>query len=125
MWNNLGTAYEHLDLLDDARAAFDHGGARGSREALASRKRLEGVKTIVVMKTEPATRPGGAAASSGYDLAEPMPPAPAPGDAAAGDAGDAPDGDAAVDPAQAAEPEAPNQPEAPNKSEAPKPPVDL
>lgn len=78
MWNNLGTAYEHLDLLDDARAAFEAGGKLGSKEALASRKRLQGVKTIVV-KADP--KPSGAvkpAESEGYDRAEPMPSAPAP-----------------------------------------------
>jgi len=81
MWNNLGTVYEHLDLLDDARAAFESGGKLGSKEALASRKRLEGVKTIVVMKTEPApvARP---ADQSGYELSEPMPPVPAADDPA-------------------------------------------
>lgn len=54
MWNNLGTAYEHLDQLDDARDAFENGGKLGSLEAKASRKRLEGVDTIVVMKDERA-----------------------------------------------------------------------
>jgi Flp pilus assembly protein TadD len=53
MWNNLGTAYEHLDQLDDARDAFENGGKLGSLEAKASRKRLEGVDTIVVMKDAP------------------------------------------------------------------------
>ena len=43
MWNNLGTAYEQLDQLDDARVAFEAGGKLGSKEAVASRKRLEGV----------------------------------------------------------------------------------
>jgi len=52
MWNNLGTAYEQLDQLDDARAAFDKGGVLGSKEAMASRKRLEGVKTTVVIKDD-------------------------------------------------------------------------
>ncbi len=52
MWNNLGTAYEHLDQLDEAREAFENGGKLGSSAALASRKRLEGVDTIVVMRTE-------------------------------------------------------------------------
>lgn len=53
MFNNLGTAYEHLDQLDEAREAFENGGKLGSSEALASRKRLEGVDTIVVMHDEP------------------------------------------------------------------------
>ena len=52
MFNNLGTAYEHLDQLDEAREAFEAGGKLGSVAALASRRRLEGVDTIVVMKTE-------------------------------------------------------------------------
>lgn len=50
MWNNLGTAYEHLDQLDEAREAFENGGKLGSASALASRKRLEGVDTIVVVR---------------------------------------------------------------------------
>ena len=71
MWNNLGTAYEQLGQLDDARTAFESGGKLGSREALASRKRLEGVKTIVVMKTD---KPDAAkSVERGYELSEPMP----------------------------------------------------
>jgi Flp pilus assembly protein TadD len=77
MWNNLGTAYEQIDLLDDARAAFEAGGKLGSKEALASRKRLQGVKTIVV-KADPSKQGGAVqpAESEGYDRAEPMPPVP-------------------------------------------------
>jgi len=52
MFNNLGTAYEQLDMLDDARNAFGKGGELGSTSAVASRKRLEGVKTIVVTATK-------------------------------------------------------------------------
>jgi tetratricopeptide (TPR) repeat protein len=52
MFNNLGTALEQLDQLDEARAAFDKGGALGSKEAASSRKRLEGVKTLVVTATK-------------------------------------------------------------------------
>jgi tetratricopeptide (TPR) repeat protein len=52
MFNNLGTALEHLDNLDDARLAYEAGGKLGSKEAASSRTRLEGVKTIVVMKDE-------------------------------------------------------------------------
>ena len=48
MFNNLGTALEHLDKLDDARMAYEAGGKLGSGEAAASRKRLEGVDTIIV-----------------------------------------------------------------------------
>jgi len=83
MWNNLGTAYEHLDLLDDAREAFEHGGKLGSVAASASRKRLEGVDTIVVVNDKPSAEPiepseqvdGEAkpAVEHGYDSAEPMP----------------------------------------------------
>jgi Flp pilus assembly protein TadD len=73
MWNNLGTAHEQLGQLDDARTAFENGGKLGSKEALASRKRLEGVKTIVVMTTDKPARPDGAKFDGGYDLAEPMP----------------------------------------------------
>jgi tetratricopeptide (TPR) repeat protein len=48
MFNNLGTAYEQLGRLDEAREAFDKGGKLGSVPALASRKRLEGVKTVAI-----------------------------------------------------------------------------
>jgi tetratricopeptide (TPR) repeat protein len=51
MFNNLGTALEHLDRLDEARVAFEAGGKLGSREALSSRKRLEGVKSIAIVET--------------------------------------------------------------------------
>ncbi len=52
MFNNLGTAYvEQLMIgLDEAREAFDKGGTLGSVEAKSSRKRLEGVKTLAVLK---------------------------------------------------------------------------
>jgi Flp pilus assembly protein TadD len=49
MFNNLGTALEHLDKLDEARDAFEAGGKLGSSPALASRKRLEGVKSIAIV----------------------------------------------------------------------------
>ena len=51
MFNNLGTALEHLDRLDEARVAFEAGGKLGSKEALSSRKRLEGVKSIAIVDT--------------------------------------------------------------------------
>lgn len=51
MFNNLGAALEHLDRLDDARLAYESGGALGSKEAAASRKRLEGVESIFVVAT--------------------------------------------------------------------------
>ncbi|HUJ60769.1 MAG TPA: tetratricopeptide repeat protein, partial [Kofleriaceae bacterium] len=50
MFNNLGTALEQLDRLDEARKAFDAGAKLGSKEAVASRKRLEGVKSIAIAK---------------------------------------------------------------------------
>lgn len=53
MFNNLGTALEHLDKLDDARMAYEAGGKLGSREAAASRKRLEGVESIEVVASKP------------------------------------------------------------------------
>ena len=52
MYNNLGLAHEQLDQLDEARVAFESGGKLGSSEAAASRKRLEGVKSIIVMKSK-------------------------------------------------------------------------
>ncbi|MBA3819229.1 MAG: tetratricopeptide repeat protein [Deltaproteobacteria bacterium] len=80
MWNNLGTAYEHLDQLDDARVAFESGGTLGSSQALASRKRLEGVDTIVVMKDPPTSEPKvgaeGSVIEHGYEHSEPMPELP-------------------------------------------------
>lgn len=48
MFNNLGIALEQLDRLDEARVAFDAGSKLGSKEALSSRKRLEGVKSIAL-----------------------------------------------------------------------------
>jgi len=72
MFNNLGTAYEHLDQLDDARAAFDKGSELGSKEAVASRKRLEGVDTIAIFKPEPKAEPPKDETKT-YDTAEPMP----------------------------------------------------
>jgi Flp pilus assembly protein TadD len=52
MFNNLGTALEHLDRLDDARVAYEAGGKLGSKEAVSSRKRLEGVKSIAIAKVD-------------------------------------------------------------------------
>lgn len=54
MFNNLGTAYEHLDQLDEARDAYEKGGELGSIVAAASRKRLEGVDTIVIAAADAA-----------------------------------------------------------------------
>jgi Flp pilus assembly protein TadD len=50
MFNNLGTALEQLDRLDEARAAYEAGGKLGSKVAMASRKRLEGVTSIAIGK---------------------------------------------------------------------------
>lgn len=72
MFNNLGTAYEHQDQLDEARAAFESGGKLGSVEAMSSRKRLEGVDTLVVVKTAAAAVPK-ASSEKTYETAEPMP----------------------------------------------------
>jgi tetratricopeptide (TPR) repeat protein len=52
MFNNLGTALEQLDRLDEARLAFEQGGKLGSKESLASRKRLDGVKSIALAKQD-------------------------------------------------------------------------
>ena len=65
MFNNLGTALEQVDELDDARVAYEQGGELGSTEAKASRKRLEGVDTIVVMERTPVEK--------SYELREEMP----------------------------------------------------
>ena len=56
MFNNLGTALEQLDRLDEARTAFEAGGKLGSPEALASRKRLEGVKSIAIASSTDTTK---------------------------------------------------------------------
>lgn len=56
MFNNLGIALEHLDRLDEARAAFEAGGKLGSTAAAASRKRLEGVKSIAIAKADVSSR---------------------------------------------------------------------
>jgi Flp pilus assembly protein TadD len=123
MWNNLGTAYEQLDELDLARLAYENGGKLGSKEAIASRKRLDGVKTIVVMskpekpaKADAAEEPNSAKpAEQGYDLSEPMPAVDPAGDASGDGAevtDDATGDDAAEKPAQTpAKPaEAPTKP---------------
>jgi tetratricopeptide (TPR) repeat protein len=67
MWNNLGTALEQLDRLDDARNAFEEGGKLGSKEALASRTRLEGVKSIEFAKMEKDNK---VEVKPGYELNE-------------------------------------------------------
>jgi Flp pilus assembly protein TadD len=46
MWNNLGLAYEHLDRLEEARAAYRQAADAGSEKAAQSLKRLEGVRSI-------------------------------------------------------------------------------
>jgi tetratricopeptide (TPR) repeat protein len=80
MFNNLGTALEHLDRLDAARAAFEGGAKLGSREAVASRKRLEGVTSIAIAErpSKPDLRPE---AAQTYDTNEgPAAPEGAPDD---------------------------------------------
>lgn len=68
MWNNLGIALEQLDRLDEARFAFEQGGKLGSVESSASRKRLEGVKSIAMAKDD--TRGDVNPKANGYDLGE-------------------------------------------------------
>ena len=77
MWNNLGTALEQLGRLDEAREAYEKGGTLGSVPAVASRKRLEGVKTIAIandvrddnspVTTPDATDGSGSGSGSGSD----------------------------------------------------------
>ncbi len=69
MFNNLGTALEHLDRLDAARAAFEGGAKLGSKESVASRKRLEGVTSIAVAE-QPSTRDVRPDAKHTYDTNE-------------------------------------------------------
>jgi Flp pilus assembly protein TadD len=68
MFNNLGTALEQLDRLDEARLAFESGGKLGSKEAMSSRKRLEGVESIATI-TKPATT---ATTDKPYEVSEPQ-----------------------------------------------------
>ncbi len=75
MWNNLGLVYEQLDQLDDARDAFDNGAKLGSAVAKASRKRLEGVDTIVVKTAKADIKPASKPEQPGrtYEPREEMP----------------------------------------------------
>ncbi|HEY4178446.1 MAG TPA: tetratricopeptide repeat protein [Kofleriaceae bacterium] len=73
MFNNLGTAYEHLDMLDDARDAFESGGKLGSVAALSSRKRLDGVDSVVAVAKAPVI-----AKPTEYDTQEETPEPMAP-----------------------------------------------
>lgn len=57
MWNNLGTALEQLDRLDEARHAYEQGSQLGSTPAVASRKRLEGVKSIMLTAKQEVVPP--------------------------------------------------------------------
>ncbi len=81
MFNNLGTALEQLDRLDEARTAFEKGGVLGSSEAVASRKRLEGVKSIAI--AAPAPMPE----AKTYDNTEDSSPPDGSGSDVAPDAG--------------------------------------
>ena len=65
MFNNLGTALEQLDRLDEARAAYEQGGKLGSKVAMQSRKRLEGVTSIAIARQLEESEP-----SETYDLNE-------------------------------------------------------
>jgi tetratricopeptide (TPR) repeat protein len=47
MWNNLGTAYEQLDRLDDARDAYGKAAEMKSDRGRESLARLKGVKTLL------------------------------------------------------------------------------
>lgn len=69
MWNNLGSAYEQLDQLDDARDAFDSGAKLGSVAAKESRKRLDGVDTVRVARTDSKKEPK----EPSFETSEPMP----------------------------------------------------
>jgi Flp pilus assembly protein TadD len=77
MWNNLGLAYEQLDQLDEAREAFEHGAKLGSVAAKASRKRLEGVDTIALVKPKKLEETVKAnEGKDGFEAREPMPEVP-------------------------------------------------
>jgi len=82
MFNNLGTALEQLDRLDEAREAYDEGGKLGSTVAMASRKRLEGVKSVAIAKELQSTEP------KTYDVSEPDDSSDDAGSASGSDSGD-------------------------------------
>jgi tetratricopeptide (TPR) repeat protein len=67
-WNNLGMAYEHMDQLDDARAAYRKADKLGSPVAAGHLHRLQGVKSVYP----------NAALGCGGDEAIPLPPPPPP-----------------------------------------------
>jgi tetratricopeptide (TPR) repeat protein len=46
MWNNLGMAYEHLDRIREARAAYRQAATAGSARGQANVQRLEGVTSL-------------------------------------------------------------------------------
>ncbi len=46
MWNNLGMAYERLDRIVEARAAYEKGSETGSTLATVHLERLEGVTSV-------------------------------------------------------------------------------
>ncbi len=70
MWNNLGIALEQLDRLDEARHAFEEGGKLGSTDALASRKRLEGVKSVALAHEDTSPEVKATSEDKGYPLNE-------------------------------------------------------
>jgi len=70
MFNNLGTALEHLDRLDEARLAYEAGGKLGSPSAVASRKRLEGVKSIAIAAVAATPTKASTSGVHEYDLTE-------------------------------------------------------
>ena len=46
MWNNLGMAYEHLDRIREARAAYRQAAGLGSAKGSDNMSRLEGVRSL-------------------------------------------------------------------------------
>ena len=57
-WNNLGMAYEHVDRIREARAAYRQAAQGGSEKGQANVERLEGVTSLIPAAPAPAEHDG-------------------------------------------------------------------